>query len=255
MTFSISFASNWTFALLVTTASLGASVPPAMADAEGDRRSWEGGIVTVVGNDKCSNRDIGDEDVRKNCLGANAVGGKVPAVIFLHGCAGINTRQMNVMGLFVQAGYTTFMPDSMARSERSSECGSAADYVHLRFDDINYALSRIREIPWIDDKRLVLAGFSAGGLGAAEFLDFSGVFKARVILGWGCRGESPLDTSRPYLNLVGAHDGETSRGNQLCAAVGDSAVARHVSSGHDVSEDSASARIIGDFLKKALDGR
>ena len=155
------------------------------------------------------------------------------------------------MGLFIQNGYPTFMPDSMVRSERVTECGSAREYIHLRFDDIDYALSQIRKIPWIDHKRLVLAGFSAGGLAAAKYRDHEFVFKARVILGWGCRGESPLYINAPYLNLVGSHDDETRRGNRLCSAGGDS-IAKHVSSGHDVSEDSASLAIIREFLAKVL---
>ena len=227
--------------------------PGVLADAEGDRLSWEAGIVAIPDNDKCSFRQIGNEDVQKNCLSnrPNAGAGKVPAVIFLHGCDGINNRQTNVMGLFIQNGYPTFMPDSMIRSERSTECGNSTDYLHLRYDDINYALSQIRKIPWIDHNRLVLAGFSAGGIAAAEYLDFEFAFKARVILGWGCRGNSPLDTNAPFLNLVGSHDDETRRGDQLCSAGGDS-IAKHVSSGHDVSEDSASLTIIREFLAKAL---
>ena len=242
-----------TFVFVAALLFAGGPINPAKADAEGDRLSWEAGIVAIPGNEKCSFRRIGDGDVQKNCFSnrRNAGAGKLPAVIFLHGCDGINNRQTDVMGLFIQNGYPTFMPDSMVRSERSTECGSAREYIHLRFDDINYALSQIRKIPWIDHKRLVLAGFSAGGISAAQYQDYDFAFKARVIMGWGCRGMSPIAVLVPFLNLVGSHDDETRRGNQLCSAGGDS-IAKHVSSGHDISEDSASAKLIGAFLKKFL---
>lgn len=227
---------------------------PALADAEDDKRAWERGMVAIPGNDKCWYRQIGNDGTLRNCLqtGGNVGDKKLPAVVFLHGCAGINSRQTSVMSLFVDAGYATFMPDSMARPDRRRECGQASKYVHLRFDDINYALARIREMPWVDHERLVLAGFSAGGLGAAEYLDFGGVFKARVILGWGCRGDTPVDTRAPYLNLVGRNDGETSRGNQLCGAIGERSEARHVDAGHDVSEDPESVNLIRKFLEGTL---
>ena len=75
------------------------------------------------------------------------------------------------MNLIWQKGITTFSPNSFARPGRSEECGSAmsSGAVALRFEEIRYTLKQIRELPWIDQSRLVLAGFSEGGLTAANY--------------------------------------------------------------------------------------
>lgn len=118
---------------------------------------------------------------------------------------------------------------------------------------VNYALSEFRKIPWIDQKRLVLAGFSTGGLAVAEYQDYDFAFKTRVILGWGCYGGmSPTAVLVPFLNIVGEYDFATKWGNKLCIASEEGAVVKHVKAGHDVSENSDSLTIIREFLAKVL---
>ena len=240
-------------AALVGVLAAGGQMTAVKAEEHGVRLTWQEGFVTIPGT--CTNETIGDEDTLKNCLipGPKNAKGKVPAVLFLHGCKGINTRQYSVMQLFTNNGYATFMPDSFARSRPSLTCGRSSPELPFRFDEINYALSEFRKIPWIDQKRLVLAGFSSGGLAVAEYQDYDFAFKTRVILGWGCYGGmSPTAVLVPFLNIVGEYDFETKFGNKLCINSEEGSVVKLVKAGHDVSENSDSLTIIRDFLAKVL---
>jgi dienelactone hydrolase len=154
------------------------------------------------------------------------------------------------MRLFTLNGYVTFMPDSFARPGRYMACGKRTDTL-LRYEEIENALAEMRKIPWIDQKRLILAGFSSGGLAAAEY--GGDEFKVRVILGWGCSKGISAASSVPVLNLVGKNDSETWAGNALCSVAGrENSLAQHVDAGHDVSEDAKAMAIVKDFLERTL---
>ena len=222
----------------------------ACQSSDSDSLTWEQGTVTIPGAaNTCDETLISNQ----SCLadGIRGADGPLPAVLFLHGCSGINSRQYHVFNLFTQAGYVTFMPDSFARPGRRRDCGRAYETIHLRYAEIRYALERMRKIPWIDQKRLVLAGFSAGGIAAAEY--GGDEFKARAVFGWGCGNGVNAGRDVPVLNLVGRHDRETRRGNELCAFGGrPHSQARHVDAGHDVADDPESLNIVKVFLQKVV---
>ncbi len=221
---------------------------------ESDKLTWDRGFVHIPGSGgKCSLRMIGFEDAREDCLAPqpNGTSGLLPVVLFLHGCGGINQRQYHVMELFTNLGYVTFMPDSFARPNRWKACGATRQIQHLRFAEIAHALSEFKKIPWIDQSRLVLAGFSEGGVIAGRYSGSE--FKARVVLGWGCVGGG-LTGEGPLLNLVGKRDFATPGDNRLCP-IGSSwknSLARHVNAGHNVADDPETGRIIKDFLDQVL---
>ena len=105
-----------------------------------DRLTWERGWLAIPGaQGGCHKTAMANKD----CLAAGPKGARrpVPAVLFLHGCAGINARQHHVWDLFIQAGIATFMPDSFARPNRRRACGSSYSVIHLRFAEIKYALA------------------------------------------------------------------------------------------------------------------
>ena len=79
--------------------------------------------------------------------------------------------------------------------------------IALRREELKHALSKVREIEWIDSSRLVLAGFSEGGQAVANWSGKE--FIAHVLLGTDCRFENfspnaPPDI--PVLNIVGSRD-------------------------------------------------
>ena len=228
---------------------------PALADESAVAATWNKGYVYINGSYLCNFATIGHPDTKKDCfdVGVPDAKGPVPAVIFLHGCKGWNNRQARVMDLINDNGFTTFSPNSFARPGRKRKCGKVGrSTLNLRFNEIRYALKQIRKLPWIDQSRLVLAGFSEGGLAAARYT--GGEFKAVIVMGWGCRrGILGAPNHVPVLNIVGKNDYETRWGNRLCN-VGSrpNSKAVHVEAGHDISQDPASGDQINVFLEKVL---
>ena len=223
------------------------------SNSESDQLTWLKGYISNPHNEACGSRRVELTEAARECLGSDDAGaeGPLPAVIFLHGCTGFNDRQFHVMDLLIDSGYIVFAPDSFARPGRTKACGSSRSVAHLRYAEIRIALARIREIPWIDPNRVALAGFSSGGLAAAEY--GGDEFKARIIMGYGCGRGINGPRATPVLNLVGRFDKETAGGNALCNISGRlGSAATHVSSGHDVADDRTSAKLIREFLDRVL---
>lgn len=216
--------------------------------------TWDHGYLFAAKD--CYYVRLGHPDTRTKCLDTppQGVTGKVPAVVFLHGCAGWNSRQYAVMETINSNGYIVFAPDSFARPGRVRHCGQVfkSGIIGQRLAEVELAVAKIRQLPWVDPHRLVLAGFSEGGIVASAYSgnDFRGV----LVLGWGCgRQQVSAPRSVSVLNVVGAHDDESSTGSALCA-VGSRPHSRavNVNAGHDVSGDPETARIIGDFMRSVL---
>lgn len=135
-------------------------------------------------------------------------GAVAPAVIWLHGCSGQSRQTTLAIGVFQVSGYTVFAPDSLARP-RGALCDTGGmDYrIYMRHEEVKYALSQIRTFPWVDQKHLVLAGFSEGGNAAAEW--GGPEFKAHVLIGTDCGyngGSSSAPDGVRVLNMVGSLD-------------------------------------------------
>jgi len=63
-------------------------------------------------------------------------------------------------GLTAQLGYPVFAPSSFARPGRTRSCGQADSVMNWRLEEIRIALANLKTMTWIDQNRLVLAGFS-----------------------------------------------------------------------------------------------
>ncbi len=144
-------------------------------------------------------------------------GVRLPAVIYLHGCTGFNAGRRYAT-YFLDQGFAVFAPNSFARPGREELCGKGEqadsvirftmdDRISLRREELKHALSKVREIEWVDSSRLVMAGFSEGGQTASSWEGKE--FIAHVLLGTDCRfsGGSPNAPGNvPVLNLVGSDD-------------------------------------------------
>jgi dienelactone hydrolase len=116
-----------------------------------------------------------------------------PAIIYLHGCTGINGAHDVSWAKFLAAeNYVVVMPDSMARPNRKSNCDprqkggtnifpQAYEY---RQQEIAYAKEQIQKSSWWDQKNLFLMGHSEGGIATAQ--SDHGGFNGLVISGWTC---------------------------------------------------------------------
>jgi len=122
----------------------------------------------------------------------DGVEGKVPVVIFAHGCAGLYAGDTSTWARnLTRAGYAVEAPDSFARPGRTSNCdpgtlsGGRNPQAHdMRIEEIEFASARVLELPWVDQGRIFLMGHSEGDIAAARYSKsgFAGV----VISGWTC---------------------------------------------------------------------
>jgi dienelactone hydrolase len=115
-------------------------------------------------------------------------GAKAPAVLFLHGCSGLIRGGMGYRVLLMTEGYAIFEPDAFARPGYS--CGKSS--LSMRREELIYALGRIRQLPWVDQDRIILMGNSQGGKTVALW-DEPG-FSGHIIVAANC--VSPSDTNR-----------------------------------------------------------
>ena len=82
--------------------------------------------------------------------------------------------------------------------------------LHMRFEEAAYAARSLKALPWVDERRLILAGHSEGGVTAALYPGDE--YAARIILGWTCTsGDSWWSGIRgpsktPVLAVVGSED-------------------------------------------------
>ncbi|MFQ5953817.1 MAG: dienelactone hydrolase family protein [Kiloniellales bacterium] len=125
-------------------------------------------------------------------------GAKAPAVLFLHGCSGLIRGGVGYRILLMTEGYAVFEPDAYARPGHSCEGSSIAK----RREEVAYALGQIRALPWVDQDRIVLMGFSEGGRTVGSWEEPG--FAAHVILDAPATARAPAEV--PVLAIAGAKD-------------------------------------------------
>ena len=138
-------------------------------------------------------------------------GKKLRVATYLHGCNGMNNNQsFQYRELMHSLGYAVFMPDSFQRPGREVLCGQGGlgNRISLRLREVDYALSKIRQLSWVDQDKIILMGFSEGGNTTDNF-DEKG-FAAHIILGSACTqardGMPQAPKGTPVLAIVGAED-------------------------------------------------
>lgn len=134
-------------------------------------------------------------------------GARAPAVLVLHGCSGIFPNPTAYRVFFMERGFAVIEPDSFARPGHS--CNDSP--LKERTEDLGYAYQKIRDLPWVDQDRLVLMGISQGGRAVASWKKPG--FAAHIILASDCNGEHPqAPAGTPVLAVVGEKD-EYSKGS------------------------------------------
>ncbi len=116
-----------------------------------------------------------------------------------------------------EGGYVFFAPNSHKGKGRPTYSSpvpkSVYEKVHeYRQAEIKYALSRLNEIPFIDQSNMFLMGNSEGAFAAARYSGKE--FKGRLVLSWTCEPGYYTDYPKvgssyktdPFLNIVGRDD-------------------------------------------------
>lgn len=148
-------------------------------------------------------------------------GGKLPVVVYLHGCSGIWEGTHARLRFLAMNGFVAVAPASFARLKYPRSCDAAAHQgglyrgtLRMRQSDAGHALEEVRKLPFADTGRIVLMGLSQGAIITATFKADTPAQRvaARVIEGWTCnagwfeyaRVNAPED--EPVLALLGADD-------------------------------------------------
>lgn len=144
-------------------------------------------------------------------------GAPVPVVVFLHGSSGLGLKAIGEWQRWLAGlGVASVAPDSFALPHRitykSPVSKAVYEQVHaLRLSEVALALQALRQQPWADTSRLVLAGTSEGAAAVARH-DGAG-FAGRIIYSWSCEDNyfvqghrSALPPGQPVLNVMSSTD-------------------------------------------------
>ncbi|GAB4349253.1 MAG: hypothetical protein Kow006_10700 [Gammaproteobacteria bacterium] len=179
-------------------------------------------------------------------------GSKVPVILYLHGCKGISHQAELFSKQLVSQGYAFFIPDSFKRPWRS-QCGAQGNLnarVRLRTEEVEYALEQIKKLPWVDQNRLILMGFSEGG-NTVDNWSKPG-FSAHIIVGSACTlvgGKPAAPAGTPVLAIVGSND--EYRPGKSCRIDESDGISKSVviqGAGHSVAQYPQAQKAIRSFL-------
>jgi dienelactone hydrolase len=99
-------------------------------------------------------------------LAKPAGSGPFPAVVYLHGCLGLeNFRREAAASQFTSWGYVSLVVDSFATRGISEDCSAPFS---IRQPDALGALRYLATLPFVDPRRIALVGIAQGGTAALE---------------------------------------------------------------------------------------
>jgi dienelactone hydrolase len=146
-----------------------------------------------------------------------AVTGRYPVVIFLHGSSGLGLKAIGEWQLWLASlGVASFAPDSFALPDRityTSPIDKATyEKIHaLRGTEIVAALAALKQRPWVDPARIVLAGTSEGSVAVARYP--GNEFAGRILYAWSCEPNyfvveprNAFEADKPVLNVISSVD-------------------------------------------------
>jgi predicted alpha/beta-fold hydrolase len=167
------------------------------------RKSWEKAVVQVPGNFLSKSIDNVTVDA------------PMPVIVFLHGCAGINEQEHQWANFLKSQKIIVVLLDSYAIPNREKNCVPASHTTNLGKVPVNdlrpaeaeYAISKLKEMPWADPNNIFLMGHSEGGMGA--FLTKELGLRGVIISGFPCtvRGRR-FGSSRDTPTLILNHESD-----------------------------------------------
>ncbi len=154
----------------------------ASTHAAAQEEAWNAGKIFVPASfsqtgEACTGR-IGGK-----CMDRIAKG-RHPVILFMHGC---NATQRPKA--FLDLGAIVVEPNSFWQGERCTlNAAEMGKLLALRANDLADAAKQLKAASWADPKRLLLAGYSQGGIAAALYEGPE--FKARIVIAWPCQPRS-----------------------------------------------------------------
>jgi poly(3-hydroxybutyrate) depolymerase len=136
---------------------------------------------------------------------------KFPVVIYMHGCSGFSdVNDIPWAKLLSESGYLVIMPNSFARSNKTSFCDPRIwkkpdiNDALFRVDELGYALSMLRKTEW-SDGNIFLMGHSQGAWAVANtpINDVNGVIFSSLM---SCTRRVNVHQSVPMLRVGFTND-------------------------------------------------
>jgi dienelactone hydrolase len=162
--------------------------------------------------------------------------GPFPAVVLLHGCAGVSASNHDWARWFTDRGYAAFVVDSWTPRGMTDGCGPNTDVPNTeRLDDAVGALRYLHTLPWVDRDRIGAIGWSNGGVFSMSVINGPSLERARRrgvivpdpgfqaavgVYPGGCYSLVKEQVVRPLLVLIGDADDWTLP--SLCVEMGES---------------------------------
>lgn len=179
-------------ALAVAAATFLLGSVAARADAELER-TWSGGrLYYDAGSGPVSGRI--EEAAQR--LAGEWRGRRLPAIVYLHGCSGIDALSEQTAAIYARAGFLVVLPDSFARLDKPTSCdvarhlgGLHREALAWRQAEAENAVRRTRRLPFVDPGNIFLVGLSEGAIAAATTRGVR--VNARIVEGWTCHAGWP----------------------------------------------------------------
>ena len=139
--------------------------------------------------------------------------GPFPAVVLMHGCAGIHPSHARWASQLTELGYVTLLLDSLRPRSISNVCKTPFRIAspQMRALDAHGALAYLQGLPFVDRARIGVVGWSHGGNSALAAVNNIGItarlpqrFKAAIAFYPYCFGGGDYDL--PTLILLGEAD-------------------------------------------------
>jgi len=142
--------------------------------------------------------------------------GQFPAIVVLHGCAGIDYHFRAWAEQLVEWGYVALIVDSFSPRGINRVCGQPYRVSPIeRALDAYGAAIHLRQLPYVDGEDIGLIGFSHGGFTGMRAIQRNFVyaakmetipFKAAVLFYPWCDSTQDQDIAIPTLILIGSKD-------------------------------------------------
>ena len=133
-------------------------------------RSWKSAIVRIPGSLGKSTVSTVDEMEKKLSEKVK----KFPTVIFLHGCYGVHPGTHHRIKFLADHGFLTIAPVSFARLKYPKSCdiytyqsGLYRGTINIREFDAKYAITKLKNLNFVDTENIILMGHSEGGITTA----------------------------------------------------------------------------------------
>lgn len=107
--------------------------------------------------------------------------GPFPAVVLLHGCAGVQTQSLRWARWLADRGYVALVLDSFGPRGIEGDCRSGPDDppITARFDDAFGALRYLQSLAYVRAERVAAIGWSQGGVYAMAAINGPSLERAR----------------------------------------------------------------------------